>query len=54
MITVLLLIASFVFFVFSHSFAMQAHETKQSGWTFGMLILWTLGTMMAYVAGLVL
>ncbi len=54
MITALLLIASCACLFFSHGCAMEAHATKQHGWTSGMLILWAIGMAMAYTAGVVL
>lgn len=54
MITALLLSASLVCFIFSHSLGMSAHATKNGKLGLGMLILWALGMMMAYAAGIVL
>lgn len=54
MITTLLLIASFVCFFFSHGCAMQSKKGKDRMFGGLMLILWPLGMLMAYAAGLVL
>ena len=54
MITALLLIASFVCLLLSHSCATRGYPTKDPMLGFLMLILWALGMLMSYAAGLVL
>ena len=54
MITALLLIASFVCLLLSHSCATRGYPTRDPMLGFLMLILWALGMLMAYAAGLVL
>lgn len=54
MITALLLIASFVCLFFSHGCAMNSAKGKDRIHTVLIFILWPLGMLMAYAAGIVL